>query len=110
MNNHVNIFQGCPSCMKHILYETLPSHTIDTSYKFQPICDPGPQNQSYVSSCDLIYVIYTSSESWKKQNKNQHIEKIAFKVVQMKLLAMHITKQKLSFDIFTVSLWSMNFT
>ncbi len=36
----------------------------------------------------------------KKKKKN--IEKIAFKVVQMKFLAMHITNQKLSFDIFTV--------
>ncbi len=34
--------------------------------------------------------------------KNQNIEKIAFKVVQMKFLAMHITNQNLSFDIFTV--------
>ncbi len=34
--------------------------------------------------------------------KNQKIEKIAFKVVQMKFLAMHITIQKLSFNIFTV--------
>ncbi len=34
--------------------------------------------------------------------KNLNIEKIIFKVVQMKFLAMHITKQKLSFDIFTV--------
>ncbi len=34
--------------------------------------------------------------------KNLNIEKIAFKVVQMKLLAMNITNQKLSFDIFTV--------
>ncbi len=33
--------------------------------------------------------------------KNQNIEKIIFKVVQM-FLAMHITDQKLSFDIFTV--------
>ncbi len=31
-----------------------------------------------------------------------NIEKIIFKVVQMKFLAMHITNQKLSFDIFTV--------
>ncbi len=31
--------------------------------------------------------------------KNLNIEKIAFKVVQMKSLAMHITNQKLSFDI-----------
>ncbi len=35
--------------------------------------------------------------------KNLNIEKITFKVVQMKLLAMHITNQKLSFDIFMVS-------
>ncbi len=34
--------------------------------------------------------------------KNQNIEKITFKVVQMKFLAMHITNQKLSFDIYTV--------
>ncbi len=33
---------------------------------------------------------------------NQNIEKIAFKVVQMKFLAMHITNQKLSFDAFTL--------
>ncbi len=33
--------------------------------------------------------------------KNQNIEKITFKVVQMKFLAMHITNQKWSFDIFT---------
>ncbi len=34
--------------------------------------------------------------------KNLNIEKIAFKVVQIKILAMHITNQKLSVDIFTV--------
>ncbi len=34
--------------------------------------------------------------------KNLNTEKIIFKVVQMKFLAMHITNQKLSFDIFTV--------
>ncbi len=34
--------------------------------------------------------------------ESENIEKIAFKVVQMKFLAMHITNQKLSFDIFTV--------
>ncbi len=34
--------------------------------------------------------------------QNLNIEKIAFKVVQMKFLAMHITNQKLGFDIFTV--------
>ncbi len=35
--------------------------------------------------------------------KNLNIEKIIFKVVQMKFLAMHITYQKCSFDIFMVS-------
>ncbi len=34
--------------------------------------------------------------------KNLNTEKITFKDVQMKFLAMHITNQKLSFDIFTV--------
>ncbi len=38
----------------------------------------------------------------QKKNLNQNIEKIASKVVQIKFLAMHITNQKLSFDIFTV--------
>ncbi len=39
----------------------------------------------------------------QKINKiNLNIEKIIFKVVQMKFLAMHITNQKLSFDIFTI--------
>ncbi len=33
--------------------------------------------------------------------KNQNIEKISFKVVQMKFLAMHITNHKIRFDIFT---------
>ncbi len=34
--------------------------------------------------------------------KNLNIEKIIFKDVQIKLLAMHITNQKLRFDIFMV--------
>ncbi len=40
--------------------------------------------------------------------KNLNIEKIAFKVVQIKFLAMHINNQKLSFDIFTVQISSWN--
>ncbi len=34
--------------------------------------------------------------------KNLNIEKIIFKVVQIKFLSMHITHQKFSFDIFMV--------
>ncbi len=37
-----------------------------------------------------------------KNNYNLNIEKITFKVVQIKFLANHITNQKLSFAIFTV--------
>ncbi len=37
-----------------------------------------------------------------REQKNLNIEKIIFKVVQMKFLAMHINNQKLRFDIFTV--------
>ncbi len=45
----------------------------------------------------------------------KNIENIAFKVVQMKFLAMYITNQKLSFYIFTVGnleniTWNMIFT
>ncbi len=42
--------------------------------------------------------------------KNLNIEKITFKVVQMKFLAMHINNQKFCFDTFTVqkiSSWNM---
>ncbi len=38
----------------------------------------------------------------QKQKKQTNIEKIAFKVVQMKFLAMHTTNQKSSWYIFTV--------
>ncbi len=42
-------------------------------------------------------------ENWNlRVQKKLNIEKIAFKVVQMKFSAMHITNQKLSFYIFTV--------
>ncbi len=41
------------------------------------------------------------SESAKNKNK-KNIEKIAFKVFQMKSLAMHITNKKISLGIFMV--------
>ncbi len=37
-----------------------------------------------------------------RMQENLNIAKIFFKAVQMKFLAMHITNQKLRFDIFTV--------
>ncbi len=53
-----------------------------------------------------MYGLLWSDNIWKSGiwgcKKNLNIEKIIFKVVQMKFLAMHITNQKLSFDIFTV--------
>ncbi len=39
---------------------------------------------------------------FERVQKNLNIEKIIFKVVQMKFLAMHITNQKLRFEIFTI--------
>ncbi len=52
---------------------------------------------------DNIWQRYNSLKIWNlRVRKNLNIEKIAFKVVQMKFLAMHITNQKLSFDTFTV--------
>ncbi len=52
---------------------------------------------------DNIWLRYNYLKIWNlRVQKNQNIEKIAIKVVQMKFLAMNITNQKWSFDIFTV--------
>ncbi len=48
-----------------------------------------------------MYGLLWLDNIWKGAKK-LNIEKIIFKVVQMKFLEMHITNQKLSFDIFTV--------
>ncbi len=45
--------------------------------------------------------IFVNLES-EGAKKNLNIEKIIFKVVQIKFLTMHITNQKLCFDILTV--------
>ncbi len=44
--------------------------------------------------------------------KNLNIEKIIFKVVQLKFLAMHITNQNLSLrqEMYKISSWNMIFT
>ncbi len=83
----------------------------------QDMCDPGPQNQACGSiiwklniyafhRCMVCYdrtIFGWDATIWKSEGaKKNYIEKITFKVVQMKLLAMHITNHKLCFDIFTV--------
>ncbi len=54
----------------------------------------------------MIWTIFVNLES-EGAKKNPNIEKIIFKVVQIKLLAMHINNQKLSWYIYTISSWSM---
>ncbi len=52
---------------------------------------------------DNIWLRYDYLKIWNlREQRNLNIEKITFKFVQMKSLAMHITNQKLSFDIFMV--------
>ncbi len=51
-----------------------------------------------------LWYKYFNIVNLRVQN-NLNIEKITFKVVQMKFLAMHITNQKSSFDIFTVEMY-----
>ncbi len=46
--------------------------------------------------------LFVNLESEDAKRENLFIDKIIFKVVQMKFLAMHITNQKLSFYIFMV--------
>ncbi len=48
----------------------------------------------------MVWTIFVNLES--EGAKNLNIEKIIFKVVQMKFLAMHINNQKLSFDVFMI--------
>ncbi len=48
----------------------------------------------------MVWTIFVNLES--EGAKHLNIEKIIFKVVQIKFLAMHITHQKLHFDIFMV--------
>ncbi len=49
---------------------------------------------------DNIWLRYNYLKIWNlRVQKNLNIEKIIFKVVQMKFLAMHITNQKLSFNV-----------
>ncbi len=48
-----------------------------------------------------IWPRYNYLKIWNLMvQQNLNIEKIAFKFVQMKFLTMHITNQKLRFDIF----------
>ncbi len=50
-----------------------------------------------------IWLRYNYLKIWNlRVQKNLNVEKIIFKVVQMKFLAMHITDQELHFDIFRV--------
>ncbi len=52
---------------------------------------------------DNIWLRYNYLKIWNlRVQKHPNIEKFTFKVVQMKSLAMHITNQKLGFDIFMV--------
>ncbi len=50
----------------------------------------------------------TIFDNQESEGAKKMIEKIIFKVVQMKFLAMHITNKKLSFDIFMVQISSWN--
>ncbi len=46
-----------------------------------------------------MYGLLWKDDIWPRYN---YFEKMVFKVVQMKFLAMHFTNQKLRFDIFMV--------
>ncbi len=69
-------------------------------------CWKYPLNQHYSVDVWFVRIRQYLAEIQLFENlrvqKNRNIEKIAFKVVQMKFLAMRITNQKFSFDIFTV--------
>ncbi len=49
-----------------------------------------------------MYGLLGYDNIWLRVQKKKNVEKIVFKVVQIKFLAMHIANQELSFDIFIV--------
>ncbi len=51
---------------------------------------------------DNICSRYNYLKIWILRAQKKKKKKISFKIVQIKFLAMHITNQKLSFDIITV--------
>ncbi len=50
----------------------------------------------------MVWTIFENLKSEGTKKKYLNVEKIIFKVVQIKFLAMHITNQKLFVYIFTV--------
>ncbi len=59
---------------------------------------------------DNIWQRYNYLKIWNMRvQTNLNIEKITFKVVQIKFLAMHITNKKIWFDIFMVRHVQNNF-
>ncbi len=52
---------------------------------------------------DNIWLRYNYLNIWNlRVQKNLNIKNIAFKVVQLKFLAMHITNKKLGFDLYKI--------
>ncbi len=99
------------SCHNHLWpWTTKPDLSIHFSFEIKIYTSP----ESWINmlSSDVWFVrigqylaeiqIFENLNLRVQKKKINILRKIAFKVVQMKFLAMHITKQKLSFHIFTV--------
>ncbi len=60
-------------------------------------------SESRLDMYNNIWPRYNYLKIWNPRvQRNQNIEKISFKVVQIKFLANHITNKQLRFDIFKV--------
>ncbi len=71
-------------------------------FRYWDVCITWTLNKLYFHWC-MVY----DRNIFEKVQKNRNIEKIIFKVVQMKFLAMHINNQKLSWYIYIISSWNM---
>ncbi len=96
---------------KYLLYVTLDHKTSHKGQFFEMEIYTSSERWINKLSIDVWFIsigqylaeiqLFENLES-EGANKNLNIEKITFKVVQMKFLAMDITNQNLSFDIVTV--------
>ncbi len=91
-------------CLRYILRNALVSKEFLSGIQEAP-ASVARAKKSCGFHCEFFFfycIIKIHQEGILHTHTNLNIEKIAFKVVQMKFLAMHITNQKLSLNIFTV--------
>ncbi len=100
---YLYILNTCTQCT-HI-YVTLEHKTSYKVFKKNTNIEIYASSKSWINDISIDAWFMTGQYLECEGAKNLNIEKIIFKFVQIKFLAIHITNQKLCFDIFTEGRW-----